>query len=366
MPAKTATTTKTTKRAAPKRAVSLRGVYDVGFRSVKAVPQGYEAGDKLESWSSALLLLPPGTNLEKLQRRSYVRSAIEIVSSPSRRIRTQVFATGTLPSGDRNYTEAAIHGKPRSGLIHALADIVRDEAGLKAADGKVSLVLTHHNPTDEVKAEYASFVGTYKVKNWEGNIFTISVNSILVVPETVTAYYYAIDSGFVAEDERWVFIDFGGKTMTGTICQYGVEEEGLRFQLEAGGAVEVAQMIEAHPQFQAEFRANGCSENGRTRAEIMDAIERGDYLLYGKVNFRPSFDYAIDLWKQKCGSEIMSRFAQEASSISGYAFVGGHSVFYEELAQISTQNGVPCMVLNNARHANALGGASPRVKLNHA
>lgn len=339
---------------------------DIGFRRAKTLAGRYTVGDPVTVRSSAVLIWPLGKDLKAIQKRSYVDAAFEIVSSPSRLIRSSTYAIGKLPSSLREYREANVNGKPANGVIHAIGEALKNKAELKKAGNKLALFFTHHNPTESVRDEYRRLVGTYTVRDSEGETLEISVVSpILVVAEGVSAYYHYLDSGMMKENERWALVDFGGNTLTVVIGSEGMEEEDLRYQFEAGGSILLSQEIMNHPQFVEQFRKHGCVENGRSNHEVLDAIERSDYCFFNRFNFREAFDYSLNEWRRMVGSQINQQFAQEFSSLQGFFFIGGSSVFFQELAERATSAGVKTIVPDGASTHNLLGLLSARVKENH-
>ena len=339
---------------------------DIGFRRAKTFAGEYVAGSPVTVRSSAVLVWPLGKNLKDIQKRSYVHQAFDVVSSPSRLIRSSSYAIGNLPSSLREYREANVNGKPANGVIHAIGEALQNKTKLKEAGNKVSLFFTHHNPTDSVRDEYRRLVGSYTVRDAEGETLEITVASpILVVPEGVSAYYYYLDAGLVKPQERWAFVDFGGNTLTVVIGSDGTEEEDLRYQFEAGGSILLSQEIMNHPQFIEEFRKHNCVENGRSNHEVLDGIERGDYRFFDRFCFREAFDYSLTEWRRMVGSQVNQQFAQEFSSLKGFYFIGGSSVFFQELAERATASGVTTIVPEGASTHNLLGLLSARVKENH-
>jgi hypothetical protein len=338
---------------------------DIGFRRAKILFGAY-SNDAVVIRSSAILVWPTGKKLADIQKRSYVHSAFEIIASPTALIRPASYAIGELPSSLREYREANVNGKPANGVIHAIGEALIHKAELKAAGNKLNLFFTHHRPTDSVKDEYRRFCGTYSVRDAEGEVLEITVVApVIVVAEGVSAYYHYLDSEAMKLNERWAIVDFGGKTLTVAIVSGGTEEEDLRYQFEAGGSILLGQEIMNHPKFQNAFASHQCVESGRSIQEILDGIERGDYTFFDRFSYREAFDYAVGEWRRTVGSQIQQQFSQEFSSLKGFYFIGGSSVFYQELAERATSGGVITIVPDGAATHNLLGLLSTRVKENH-
>lgn len=298
--------------------LKLALIADNGFRKIKFTTG---VDQPVTIWDSVIFRVP-GTMLHHPQSGS---SFVTYKKGSAAKLADTSWIVGRLAKDSAKPEAQYKFEKPAIALQNILAIV----ASLHRIEGEVvlsPLVILHHEPDDQVIAEYRKeLAGTHEILG-NGKSLTVQINEsdIHIEPESDGANRWALHHQLVTPED-WVFgYDLGGKTAAIGVYRNGLLVPGSRFVLRRGGTRDLAASIARDPGFKSM-----CRETAKIDL-IMEGLHDNNYLYGSKFSFAGVVESNQKLWIQGIIQEAVDQLEPWLDVVNKNLFYGGSA----ERAQI--------------------------------